>query len=307
MTSTSYREVAQRIFGTATNLLASGLVLILGIVLGRQMLASWSTESRVPVPIHPVHEHGNRDLDREHGQGDWLEFGDSSATVLRSEIRGDFRAAMAQLRHDCRVAAATGSPELTNSNSTFRDWLTRLGYQEPAEKNPGRWLLYELRQPMPMVVVVSDPQANPLGAAEQISAAERGVISWGLAFPADSGPASEAMTWTSFVVLPAPHQQKSAKKIGVVLPAECERLLALWGNDRSLIGFASSVEPAELAARWDSTQAAGGWRAVGDWQVTAATWHRRYERSASESVDVQFAWESPGNTLGFCLVREVRG
>lgn len=299
----SFRAVAERVAGRATNLFASGLVLILAVLLGREMLSAWASKSQSKHSAGTI-EQPYRTLSPAIRSRNWMAFGDHSGTLMRSEVRGDAAAAMDQLRRDCRRVAGDTWHMPVRSTKRLHPWLKMLRENSPVERSPDKWALYGMQQPLPMIAALEDRNALVNDDLEdQIASDSWGIICWGLAIPSDAQPVAKATAWNSFVFSPA-RSKGLAGSMGIELPAGCERLVAIQDGDSLLAGFSSNVEPAELAARWDSCQLKDGWRAIGDWQVTGSAWHRRYEHSLGKSVDIQFAMEPHARILGFCLVSD---
>lgn len=295
MPTNSFHEVARKVVASGTNVFATGLVLIIGVVIGRQMLDWWLASSRdgssAGNPTTLVHSNGGADYQ-------WLEFGDTSATMRRFEFEGTREEAVAALRGACKEIVATGSSVRSSSPSVAK-WLDRMAGQPPVESNPGKWLLYELQHPLPMVAIVNDV---PIAFAEQsgdFESSNRGVLCWGLAFSVLEQ--SSAARWTMFVFSPTAAGTVSQKREQLALASSCHRLLSIASDTNTVVGFKSDATPATLAIHWDAVQA-GKRQATAEWQTNGNAWHRRYVGVSGETVDVQFAVESNGGVLGFCLL-----
>jgi hypothetical protein len=290
----SYRDVAQRIVANTTNLFATGLILMIGVVMGRQILSSWSANAHQTAAANPSPIVA--DPNGESNKDAWIQFGDSSAALRRIEITGTLSQATAELRLACRTAAES-EVHHDRADAAMLEWLQRLGKDEPVERNAGKWLLYERKHPLPMVVVISDAEKSAVHAGKAVGT-NPSVLSWGLVFP--SNGESSAVNWTAFVFSPARPAVLAKQVEELVLPADCRRFMSIAGGGTSILGFVSQLEPEALATQWDSVQATRG-RAIGDWQTIGSSWHRRYELPTGRMVDVQFAVVSPGEILGFCL------
>ena len=294
----SFAVVANRVARGATNLLVTGLILILGIIVGRHMLAAWGSKSAggYSTNKHAIGVIPQASADEREQQ---LQFADFRGTLLRSEVSGDLSAACELLRRDC-LQAAQASPNLCIGNGELQEWLAKLDRLQPVRHEPGRWKLYELRQPMPMAVAVTD-SINPSGTANSHPSTTR-VLSWGMAIPADAKPVQEAKSWTAFVISSAT-QRASARINQLALPATCARVIAMLGRSDAVIGFSSHADPGEVAASWDARALQETWRNPDPWQINSGSWHRRYEHSDGTCCDVQFAYQpgSKSTIVGFCL------
>jgi len=278
-------SLSKRIVGWTTNLLATGLIALSGLVVGRQVLEWWQAESVVPTAV------GVRVGSAAPGGG--VSFGESPAQFRRWQVHGDTSAVLGELRNACRAAASASPEPLGKPTAAEQQLLAQVAGLQPREHVPEKFRLFELAKPWPIVVAITDrPQERDSNSAHVV-VAQNGVLSWGLAFPAST----EKDEWMLFSFAPAASDLAFAADM-VTLPASCQRLIAIPSGDLLLVGFASSIAAKDLADEWDVTTSGGSWRADEDWQVTGNKWHRRYACDAA-TLDVQFATSGSGETIGF--------
>lgn len=208
---------ARRLASFATNLLVSGVILVVGLTAGREVLWWWRT---------PADDAGNRaELAANEDAPTWqfetgvfdLRFGDAPLVVRRHPLTGTRAQASDALRRhavelarkaldrpprsadatramtsanvvDVGAATSDVSAESDRAHGASVVMTERLARQldatPPVAGEPGRWALYEWDDPWPLNVVVRPESREPLA--------------WGLAMPGPLDQGAER-SWSLFV------------------------------------------------------------------------------------------------------------
>ena len=185
-------SLGRRIAGWASNLLASGVILIAALVFGRQVTQWWRSE---PPAANSPDTVAARNLNLDDMAMSWIEFGDSPLAMRRMVHHGVGESALAELRRICRESISDARPPNRLPGKAEKQLLERIAAQQPVESEPGRWAIYQLEYPVPIVAAVLDEPSASAKVEEQ----QRRVISWGLAFPSAVEKQAKAHQWTLFV------------------------------------------------------------------------------------------------------------
>ncbi len=183
----------RKVAGWITNGLVTGIVLVAGLTWGRQLTAWWLVRT-------PHELRAGKDLDDGRGLGTshrgWqhLDFPDLSVRLGRQTWLGSRTEALAALRERCRQQAARGGDAERQPGPDELQLLHRTANMTPVEQQVGQWRMYEIHEPMPLVILTD--WGGPLGASQRVVPAR--VLVWGLALPV--GP--EDGEWTLFTYLP---------------------------------------------------------------------------------------------------------
>lgn len=242
------RNVAARIAGLATNVLATGLILILGAVGGQHALRWWSAvRSTPPDPVAEVL--GPEAVQRRNGESSaaggsishLLSFGDDPLLATRTELQGDTQQVLRRLRDQCRSIAERVERVERTPGPAEQQMLARIGRHEPVAST-SRWRMYQIETPVPLVVTVLDqPGRAPPDSAANIAAVESRVVSWGLAFPAVSEQDTPSDRWTLFTLTAeTPQVGPVAPSRTLPVPPQCRRTLSLRAESGAvMVGFST--------------------------------------------------------------------
>ncbi len=144
--------VARRLSRWTTNLLASGLILVLALGVGRQLIGWWRIEPSAAGPQAAV----DASLSGEAWLPSRLRFGDSPYEIEHRLAHGDRAAAIDQLAAACREQAASFAAPLPPLGEAERQLLAAVAELEPlATAGPLR--LYGSLYGVPLVVAVAAP------------------------------------------------------------------------------------------------------------------------------------------------------
>jgi hypothetical protein len=289
-------SLARRVAGYATNLLATGLVLLAGLVFGSQIVAWWRTDQQqLPAVDHMTGVVGS-ELPISAG---WMQFGDSTLAVHCTSFSGDDNAAFAQLKHRCRQAAKSKPLFRHGPSAAEQQLLQRLAGKTPIERLPGQWRIYQLTEGAPMVVVVGESADS----ASQVAVTDFRVISLGIAFPRP-GQDSAADEWTLMVCAEAAQTSSDLQIQQPTAPPGAQRILAVRDDDGTeLCSWNGSGNAEQWRGAFDQWHLSHGWSPIAPWVQLEQNWHRRYEHASRKKrfADVQFSATPDGSLSGFWI------
>ncbi len=295
----SFPIVAKRIGNFATNLLVTGVILIVGIALAREVSSWWrgdSSSSEVPPIAAVVGAHGPAANDASQ----LLEFGDFPFVLNRQEFVGDVTQVLAQLRTAGRKAIDSAQPlkhEFGPAELRMLDAAKRLA---PVEEQANHWWIYQIDTPLPMVVGVRSFD-------RQVATPERRVVSWGLAVP-DATPAGERQSeWTLFTYSSDSTAETMPERSIRPAPPGGQRTLSLR-TDRggTIVGYAGSGTVESWTRFYNDLFAESPSQLDDDWQVDFGSWRRRFARAGTETVDVVIRLDG-GDTLHSLVITSPTG
>ncbi|MEO8496369.1 MAG: hypothetical protein ABI614_14975, partial [Planctomycetota bacterium] len=105
----SFQSIAKRIGNLATNLLVTGVILIVGIAFAREVIGWWRSDS-TSGELSPLAAVVGDHVPAASADRQLLEFGDFPFVLDRQEFVGDVTQALGQLRATCRVAVESSEP-----------------------------------------------------------------------------------------------------------------------------------------------------------------------------------------------------
>ena len=270
-----YSLVARRLAGWTSNLLVSAVVLVVGLTFGRLLTSWWAWEGQAgassALPYRLTDSGTLGDAESPHH----VEFGNLPVRLGRQIVVGDTQTVLAALRDRCRVAAELGGqvPRVPGPEET--KMLQGMVDQAPVEQLPGKWRMYQLERPIPLVAVTD---ATSLAAGHEGRSLGQ-VLCWGLAFPAGAG----LNHWTLLTVSPTGGSSRSpTDPLTMVLPAGAQRQMQVQNEDGGgmlLFGGAGVAE-----AWWsviDDWFQQHGWS---QWDVGTSDEESRYRRYVSAAA-----------------------
>jgi hypothetical protein len=274
---------ARRIGAWTTNLLATGLVLVVGLTFGRQLASWWALRSEGSSQRALG---GTRFLDQaalEHeAAAPLLDFGDLPMRLGRETVTGDKQRVFASLRARCRAGAQQNLASARVPGPREQRMLRGTVDLTPVDQEPGKWKMYQLDGPLPMVVVTAT--RNDVSGRPGDQPPARALV-WGLAFPVDSGTDQ----WTLFTCVPTEGLGPAASDpLALPIPPAGRRLMSLRATDGGgMVLLAGTDESQDWCRVLDAGFEQQGWSARGGWQAVGAGWHRRYaHRGQGFVVDV---------------------
>lgn len=284
--STLPEPLGNRLARWASNLLVSGVILIVGLVFGREVIHWWrsDSDSGTAAPSASQQRQAGGGLGSLSGSEQLLAFGDFPHTLRRSELAGDLPSVLHHLRRTCReVLAGTnamsgqpGPAELRMLQGT--DELT------PIDSLPGAWSMYELRAPLPMVVGIREAAAEVVA---EVATAQRRVVSWGMAFPSVEEAADSPTSWTLFTYAMGSAEAQQHDEFSLPAPGFGQKTLSLRTDaSGSIRGFRGQGSASDWMAFYDKWFESNAWQAAVAWQSDGvATWRRRFAHPTLGTVD----------------------
>ncbi len=318
------RRAASRIAGLATNVLASGLILILGVAGGQQALRWWSavrptsaTDSWSQAMGSPVIGPASAERPRPtagrtpSARRHHLTFGDDALLATRTELHGSVPQVLTQLRDDCRSIAQRIERVRRSPGPAERHLLARIRHQKPVESTK-RWRMYQIETPVPMVVTVLD-QPAPLAADEvprrDIAPPESRVVSWGLALPAVADVAAASDRWTLFTLTAeTPRPGSFALQRVLPVPPQCQRTMSLQSEAGALmVGFRGTGRLLAWRTYYDAQLAGPEWTPTSGWRHDGPIWQRSFVSQRDGRLDVQLIDEADGLLSGLLMSAPPQG
>lgn len=270
----SFGSLARRITAVVNKTLVTGMILVAGLAVGRQLVEWW----------RPAPEFGTR-TDAEDGFGDpqrahEIEFLASGWRLQRQAVAGDQQAARRELTRSCRKVLAESGRGQLGQKVTPR-LAAVLAKVKPVEEQPGRWRLYELDQGLPLVLGIApggDRQASERAPAAEVSVAPAAgdVVTWGIAIPA--GPEG----WAAYTLTPGGWRRDGG--LGRVPPPPgAEPLLAVEAAEGGAITtFRGRLEEQGWKAFYDEWFRREGWTATTPWRKDGAAWRAEFRKQADD-------------------------
>lgn len=264
--------VARRLAGWTSNLLVLGLVLVVGLTFGRQLTSWWALG---PDRASQEALGGKAVFDPDPLGGErtlhHLTFGDLPLRLGRQTVTGGKAAVFTALRAQCRVGAEQGLASTRMPGPDEQKMLSETVGMPPVDEEPGKWKMYQLDGPVPLVVVTGLPDDAPAG---QRSQAPVRVLCWGFAFPA----AAALQEWTLFTCVPSEGLTAPATEWPALPqpPGARQRMALRSAGGGGLLLLAGTGAEKEWLDFFDARFEQQGWSAPEGWQIAGGTRHRRY-------------------------------
>lgn len=271
-TPTAIGRVGRRWSRWAGNLLVSGLIVVIGLTFGRQ-LVQWMTDDADPPPAPPVAL--NNDFTHD------LQFGELPFAFRDTQFVGDQDAAFAKLRESCGEAVRREVLPSHEPRAAEMRLLDSLQRKEPVDRQPGQWAIYQLEGPILMVVATREIAGSADG--EHVAAVNSRVVSWGLGVPdADSN-------WLLFTyAVGAGPGDSPAGFPALPVPPGSRRTMSLNSvSGGTLVGFVGAGPASDWRRFYDQWFAERRWAAEIPWRQESAVWQARFVKPGSGRVDVQ--------------------
>ena len=283
--SHGFARLSRRIAGWTTNGLATGLVLLAGLTIGRQVLVWWKES-----PPAAANVHREPALDSRPRQ---IEFAALATTVQSQEVRGTRSDAILALRNLCRPSARPPAPASASADAAERKLLAELSSHEPAERGDG-WRLDEFPQGLPLVICSTSVERNSFPS----SPSDVRIVAIGLAMPRDRDE------WTAYAFgVDGAARQPPPETLP--LPAGSVRGLALRQPDGLLLAAFSGRGAAEDWERHFRTRPGQeGWQILGQPPAAGRRWQAQFAKPRPKSLraDVHFEYDGQGGLHGLVLV-----
>ena len=294
----TWYELGRRMTSRTTDLLAIGIVVVVSLTMGRQILQWWGTDAPQVLDMGPLDNSNS-----EWGAGSrpvTLEFGNSPLTMTRQVIaQGGPQGALNAVREHCQQILVTAGPPDTPPDRAERDQLQALRSLTPDIEQPGKWQLFSLGGAMATVVGIKTFSGLTGNLDRASPSAVRRVICWGLVFPGlNQG------SWTTYTFVRRQGGVWSASGFDLsqlALPAGCQRTVLMQeAGQTGLLGFQGRMDTAAWQSHFDRWSQAHEWTQVDPWTRHADGWSSRYvSHSANEStIQIQFHLQNSDQGVG---------
>ncbi len=283
----SFAAIARCITGWTTNLLATGIIVVLALVVGKQLVVWWQVEpggSSGPglassVPLADVGAGGPLELD----------FGQMPYQIQCRNVRGDGRAATDALVAACRELAARGAAIFPDFGSAEAGLLKLAARSSPIARGPGEIEVFASGAGMPLVVVTSAATggSGSTFSPPQLGAGQRRVVTWGLA------AAAAESEWNLYVAhascgpqrttsshdadrLPDTGSRDALSRDTVPIPPGSQRSLTVWdAHGGGLSAFAGSGRAEDWVVFYSAWFSQKPWIVSQPWRPSGGCWHAR--------------------------------
>ena len=274
--ATGLGDVMRRCRRRTTDLLAIGLLLVVGLAVGRQLTAWWN-EPELDSHPNPLAVTGSGSAWTEPQD---LQLGELGQTIHRQQVSGDRQAAWTALEHSTRKTARQAGWPNSEADQPERQLLELLAQRKPHQNHTAANTaantaasIHRLDGPLPMVV-----------ATRRLLGQTR-VVGWGLA---TRRPDHGWVTWTFAA---ASH----IDTLPVELPAGSRQLLAV-GNEHSqrLLVFCGNPGPNDWWNHFDSQLNRSGWTAQAPPSRHADGWTARWQHPSGQALVVSARHDHSG-------------
>ena len=295
-----FGRLSRRIAGWTTNGLATGLILLAGLTLGRQVLIWWGQSDSPPVSRPDEHQvqAGPRQI----------ELAALATTIRTQEIRGTRDDALVALRNLCRPAKRPGVRTSAAAGAAEQKLLAELSGQEPAERGDG-WRLDQFSQGLPLVICStavernsfrSQEKGNPENGVNSVppSPADLRIVAVGLAVPRGENE------WTAYA-FEVDGAEASEHNFGFPLPPNSARGISLRQPDGSLLmAFDGSGSSEEWERHFRGQPQKEGWQLAAEPPAAGPRWQAQFRKRLPKPLraDVHFEYDGQGGLHGLLVV-----
>jgi len=303
-TGRDFGHLARRIAGWTTNGLATALVIIAGLTLGRQVLIWWG-ETPATSPTARARDSGTGP-EPEVRQ---LEFGALATTVQTRQIRGKHQDVLRELRELCRPATRPGSSNSSSASPAELRLLAELAGKVPAESGDG-WRIDEWPQLIPLVICSTIAHVNSLPSkVEGISGNEKKsvlptpldlrIVSIGLAVPGNEDE------WTAYAFRVDGASPATSGESTIPLPPDSQRVMSLLQPDGSILTtFRGEGQVSAWEDHFRTGVHAKGWQIQGHPPKASGRWQAEFLRDGEKPLraQVHFEYDGQGGLHGLAFV-----
>ncbi len=273
---------AKGIAGFASNLLATGLILLIVLVVGRELIPWWRTDR--PAPVSPPHSTTPTQAP--------VELGTSGLVFGRQDFHGSQDRLLEILVGQAREALTKPRNFANPKGAAEQRMLDGLAQLTPVSTIEGRGSLFQLSQPRPIVAAIYHPQTQDIGGREAR------VVFWGLGLPV-SGDA-----WSLVQLHIGRDTSAETENLPQIdLPKGAVRTLAMQhvGGGR-LVGFTGPRNLIKWQQCFDQQMALKQFVATSSWREVPGGWHARYGSDAQTNVDVHISESKQQQATGLILI-----
>jgi hypothetical protein len=296
--SPDFATLARRIARFSGNLLATAVIIILGLTLGKQVLTWWNAPP-AEVSVAPRELAGQLDGFADPGLPHQLAFSDMPLLFHRSVLVGDEEAALAQLRDECRRRVVADDGQTSMEIKVDQHVLERLATYEPVEQGDG-WRMVQHAGPVITVVAFRLSAATANREGSDASQKVESVVSWGLGLRAlETEEEASSVRWTLFTCTGAGRQVDVDLHFSSPIPPGSRRTLAMQvEGGGALIGFAGQGAVSSNKEFFDESFSERGWSRTKAWRCVGSNWYAHFSNPGADKCDVQLRAQDDGGTTG---------
>ena len=304
-------RVGRSMTAWTNNLIATSVVVIMALVVGRHLVSSWVGEGTgldLAGNEQPV-KSGVTSVSPNLSNTS-LQFGDGAYVLLRQQLPLTGKPAGEALLERCRQALIHAPTPAFEATSSEKALIEKARHWQPVEQQLGEWRLFNGLDSIDLVDDSDQSLDSLTGALPMIiglrdncpNQATRLVV-FGLALPATDST-------TTTLVFQANGVETNLR---FPIPAGCRRTLVV-GTDQQgqLAGFVGGTLQ-DAKAFYDQSSAVIDWKAIGQWKLHGVTWSRRFvvnEDSGtiqnSRQVCVQLSLDESQIVRGMLVIEPVR-
>jgi len=299
--SSATTRLSRRWSSLATNLLATGVILIGGLTFGRQVLHWWSADAPQTVDIA---KQVVGDIDASGNPLNHVfQFGNSRTEMFCESVVGRVDKALEILRRKTRQVVVTTEPNPEMPGPAVSRWLSRVTEKDLVDSKAGQWQIFQQAYPVPIVVGVRFlPEKQESSSDQKVAGMNRRVVCWSLAFPRGSVDDSDAVEWSLFTFVDG-QGTPTSERLSVPLPARVNRTLSVGTNgESSLIGFRGDEEPKVAMEHFDDLAKESNWQAQNAWQQTEQNWRCCYTTPNKQTIHITLSTDDGATLNGLIMI-----
>jgi hypothetical protein len=292
-----FLKAANRVSVWTTRLLLSGVVLVIGLGFGRQVLEWWAPASAQPESVSMAPD-SLADAMHPHR----IAFGDGALSIERRTMAGTREEAVAALGKQCGEATRNAPMPAAEPNASERSLLERLSPATAQQVVENRQV-HVVDRGVPMAVGLKYPPNHRPAEGSNLAQSGARVVTWMIAIP------SEEDAWTLYSFQPEQTSNAAGASPVVPLPPGARRTMALEAiGGGAMIGFEGDVEPAACLRFYEQWFAGEGWSQVGGWH-RGDGWYARFRKeteAAVQTADVRCGVDHQNRLSGMLIVTSDR-
>ena len=298
---TGFADIARRIRGRTTDILAIAIVVVFGLSFGGRIAEWWATDPETVGLDANISAGGTMPWETPGGVVS-LEFGEHPYAIERQTLSGSRKQAVAALQGSVRplVREAVLPPgEQTEAETRL---LTRVAKLKASEEEQGVWQIFTIDRPLPMVVGVRNfGRKATSGNVKPAAADNRRVVCWGLAFP------FSVDGWRLFAFHPTNVRRETLPGLPKLkLPETARRILSLRGaGGGALVGFEGAGPGKEWAQHFDDWFKKHNWQRDAEWSRSGSDWNVRFlagNQPNAGRIEIQFGKTDEAEWTGLLTV-----
>jgi len=298
---TGFADIARRIRGRTTDILAIAIVVVFGLSFGGRIVGWWSTDPET-VGLHSNIPAGGSMPWETAGGVVSLEFGEHPYAIERQTLSGSRKQAVEALQGTVRPLMQQAIPPSGEQTQAETRLLARVAKLKASEEEQGVWQVFTIDRPLPMVVGVRNfGRKAASGNVKPAAADNRRVVCWGLAFP------FSVDGWRLFAFHPTNVRRETLPGLPKLkLPKTARRILSLRdAGGGALVGFEGAGPGKEWAQHFDDWFKKYNWHRDAEWSRSGSGWNGRFlprNQQNAGRIEIQFGKTDEAEWTGLLTV-----